>query len=538
MAKTSKWDEIIKGIFSKKDTFFSGTELADLLCNTHNISQVNARQIIKRSAAKGLIKTSSPFKFQNGQFVYMGIKDNLNLNVLMKISKKYKQSLYRLLWLLNEENKVISLYEARKIMAVPVKNVEKYKLVDFDDEIKELIKNDIIAVKQDLERGIKYLVAKELEDDSWINSKMNLHFEKMALDTLFVPDIIRWLRSHNFIDSNEVIYRRKDNPSIGASHNDFLWDAYAYTNTTGFSINVGKKDKQTLVVLDIVTHRTYSKQDLSGFYNRIQSVRHSTHGEARKILPIIFFNEIDLEVKKEINNLKLLNFSIQDIFGVKVTDLINKLDDISKTLNDQFLSIEERTKSIIDNAEHSLNLIKDTGHTDNLQNLKGHLFESLMYVVVLNLFPHNSRITHSSMIKPYEYDIIVQRDDEVIVIELKGLKNKTIINLGDSNTNNTIRWFFAKTFPHAKQAYTSPNSPFKLDKSKIKACYITSGNFSDEAKIKLENLNKTSIKPKDIDCYYDRKGLLKLLKNHEHLSSLRKSTNFIDLLEQHYLKQE
>lgn len=541
MSKNSKWDVIIKKIFSKKETFLAATELNDLLCEKFNITRENARQIIKRSATKKLIKTSSPFTFKNGQYIYMGIDDRLNLETLIKITKTYKPSMYRVLSLLNKEDKIISYYEARKAAATPIENLDKYKLIQIDEEIRELINHDIIFATKDSERGIVYLAAKQYENTDIINSLMKRHYEKMRLDSIFIPDIVRWLKEHNFIHHNQIVYRRVDNPSQGARHNDFLWDAFAYTNTTGFSINTGKEDKQTLVVLDVLIHREYSKEDLDSFYNRIQSVRHSTHGEARKILPIIFFLKVDPNVKREMKRLKLLNFSLQNIFGTKITEVITKLDNIQVTLNKLISNeaqTEEVTAEIIETAESTLKTLDDTGHIENLQNIKGDLFESLMYVIVFNLFPHNSRINHSQIIKPYEYDIIVQLDDEIIIIELKGFQSKYIINLGDNKTKNTVKWFFGKTFPHAKKAYTMPDNPFKYDKSKIKACYITSANFATDAKKWLEEQNETKLKSKKLDCFYDRKSLLMLIKTHENLNSIRSATNFVDTLERYYLKQE
>lgn len=541
MSKTSKWDTVLEEIFSEKDTFISATELNDYLCEKFHIKRDSARQIIKRAADRELIKSSDPFKFRNGQYVYMGKNDRFNLETLIKICKTYKPSMYRVLSLLNKEDRVLSYYEARKAAATPVDNLDKYKLMQIDEEIRELINHDILFTVKDPERNILYLASKEYEDSSILSGLMKRHFEKMRLDSLFLPDIIRWLKEHNFINHNQIVYRRSDNPSNGAKHNDFIWDAFAYTNTTGFSINTGQEDKQTLVVLDVLIHRVYSKEDLDSFYSRIQSVRHSTHGEPRKIMPIIFYVEVDPHVKKEMQRLKLLNFSLQNIFGTKITEIIKKIDDIQVTLS-QLVSTtmptEAVTTEVIEIAENTLKTLDDTGHLENFQNIKGDLFESLMYVIVLNLFPHNARIRHSEIIKPYEYDIIVQLDDEVIIIELKGFQSKTIINLGDNKTKNTVKWFFGKTFPHAKQAYTMPNNPFKYDKSKIKACYITSAKFSDDAKSWLEKQNKTKIKSKRLDCYFDQKTLLQLIKTHENLESIRNSTNFVHLLEKYYLKAD
>ncbi len=430
----------------------------------------------------------------------------------------------------------MSFYEARKAAATPVENIERYKLTKLDEEIKELISHDFIISIKDEERDISYIAIKELQDSPLLNGLMKRHYDKMRLDSMFIPDILRWLREHNFIDSESPLYRRIDNPSIGAKHNDFLWDVITYTNTTGFSINVGKKEKQTLVVLDVLVHREYLKEDLDGFYSRLQSVRNSTHSGVRKVLPIIFYVDADEDVKKEIKRLNILHFSLQSIFGRNVTELIQSLDFIQKSLAKP-INPENNSNDIIENVEKSLKLMDETGHLDNLQNLKGDLFESLMFVVILNLFPHNSRIEHSKIIKPFEYDVIVQRDDEIIIFELKGFKNTTIVNLGDNKTKNTVKWFFGKTLPHAKAKYTMPSTPFGYDKAKIKACYITSANFSKEAESWLENTNKSKLKPNKMDCYYDRKKLLSLIKSHENLESMRNSTGFVSLLEKYYLKE-
>lgn len=78
----------------------------------------------------------------------------------------------------------------------------------------------------------------------------------------------------------------------------------------------------------------------------------------------------------------------------------------------------------------------------------------------------------------------------------------------------------------------------EYDKSNVKACYITSANFSVESYPKLEEFNLSKkIKPADLECYYDRKMLLSMLKTHPNLKSLRKKTGFIEILERYYLQE-
>lgn len=141
-----------------------------------------------------------------------------------------------------------------------------------DTIIAEINHFKLISIHQD-KNNVKYLVANYL-DQPVIESALAKHFAAMVIDSIFIYDILNSLEKLNLIDNENVIYRNRKTPSLGAKHNNFVWDAFAYTQTTGINTTYGakrqKNSKQALVVLDVVVSRTYEQFDLDGFFGRVQ----------------------------------------------------------------------------------------------------------------------------------------------------------------------------------------------------------------------------------------------------------------------------
>jgi len=541
----NKYNEFLAELFEQSATVLIAADLIKKLNEKFEVTDNYARQIISRAVKNKIIKSSEPFSFEKRQYFYMNKNQHISTNTLLTISRLHRKPLYRLLKLLLKTGGICSYYEAEKITATPTSNKDKYRVISLDEEIRRLTKVHIIKEVKD-KRGIPFLILLEeinIEDHDMVKNKINAHHANMNRDVMFIIDIIRWLKNNGFI-SDQVWYRRKDNPNIGSIINDFPFDATTFTKTTGYSLDAGKvDDKNTIVVMDILIYRSYSKIDLDAFYDRIQSIRHSTKKESiRKIMPIIFYVDIEDNIKNEINNLHILSFSLKSIMGSKIIHVIEEYNNIKRIIDESLTIDEEKSSDVIEKISSTIEIIENTGQMENLQNLKGDLFEILMYMVLSCLFKqpyfeHSKIIKSTDDQKTYEFDIIVEdkEEDEVVVIELKGLKNTTIINLGDTSTNNTVNWFFGKTYPIAKKYYAQRS---QHDKSRIKACYITSANFSNEAIQKLDEYNQSKkIKPTNFDCYYDRKKLLDLLKSHSNLKFIRKKTGFIHMLERYYLKE-
>ncbi|HTJ51563.1 MAG TPA: hypothetical protein VL443_19020 [Cyclobacteriaceae bacterium] len=97
----------------------------------------------------------------------------------------------------------------------------------------------------------------------------------------------------------------------------------------------------------------------------------------------------------------------------------------------------------------------------------------------------------------YEYDYILKssRLKEVLVVELKGFASSKYIALGDSETKNTIEWFFSNTFPFAKSIFNKIEAGYN-----VTACYITTADFTPEGTEHLERLQESKFKVSGNGC--------------------------------------
>lgn len=504
--------------------FIVGTELRGLLEREFSIQNSNtARKIIQRASLNGHIKTSEPLTFGKGQYIYLTPSQDLSFNIVMKICKIYRPPIYRLQKSLELNNGIISYYEALKITASTIETTST-KINSLASLIELLEKLNLVYEKID-ENNVKYIIKTEIGKklpEFIETSLIQTHFSKMVMDCVFIPDILRWLRLSNIIDNLNTKYRNKIKPSLGASHNKIMWDAFAYTKTTGINFYLGKKadstEKQTLVVVDIVLNREYDDIDLDGLYNRIQIYLKSVKTGTRKILPIIIYKNVSIHTFNKIRSLGLIAFDLGSIFGSRIYEIMEKLNIVEDFEN------FEKTK-IQDAIESTLITIEEAGQADSLRTLRGVLFEYILIPLMKNLYP-NSQFYHSKHLSEsniqnekegYEYDYIIKSSSpqEIVVIELKGYIANRYVSLGSTNKKDkgSLKWFFERTLPFAKKKYKSEAETG----TPIKGVFITSGNFYDDGISFLSEIK--NYKSKKLDVFYDRKKLLKLLEDNDELQA-------------------
>jgi hypothetical protein len=165
-------------------------------------------------------------------------------------------------------------------------------------------------------------------------------------------------------------------------------------------------------------------------------------------------------------------------------------------------------QELTDYVANTLLTMQESGQDGNLQNIKGALFEVLLYPLIRTLYPNGSfesnkiymDLTEDGSKFPHEFDaIVIDRTlREAIVFELKGHKSSTFINDGPYTKRNTVKWFFNNTLLWAKKRLEDENPGIK-----ISACYITSAQFTKDSLELLEVYNKGSLKPQFTDVYYD-----------------------------------
>lgn len=215
----------------------------------------------------------------------------------------------------------------------------------------------------------------------------------------------------------------------------------------------------------------------------------------------------------------MLYFNLGTVFGERIYEVIKNM----KLLTFGNLQRLEHEESLTQHIEKSLKALNESGQEENLGNLKGELFERLMFSVLHKIYWGHS-ITHSYSFSQttedgkkegYEYDYLIETNDEFIVIELKGYKGEKYIKKGEyikekgKPEQYTVKWFFNWTYQKIKNKFKdNPRGKH------VRGCYITTARFDDDALAVLEKINKSSDKPQNIDAFYDGKKLIELLDNH------------------------
>ena len=523
ISEQQKYNDFISAILAVQ-LFKSGSELRLLLVEQFGVSDSNARKIIARAATTRNIKSSRPYTFGNGQFIYLLQEQDLSVEMIMAICRRKRPPLYRLLKVMKSNNGIISHYEGLKITASPDEG-SSTKVNTLVDMVKILVKLELVYEKKDV-NGINYIIFRDdFLDDSDIRDKalMSAHYNKMVIDSSLMPDVIRWLVNSNLIDNVNAIYRNKKTPSLGAKQNGLYWDAYSYSRTTGINPVLGSKadtvEKQTLVVMDVVLSDDYSQQDLDGFLARVQINLSAVKKGQRKVMPIVVYQSCSEEVLGKIKKLGFLAFDVGSIFGTRIYTILNKL----KEVNDLIVADENIEKSV----KGVLKAIKAAGQEDALRDLRGLMFELLMFPVLKEVFSSANYMRGKTymMMHPdgtkegYEYDYIFDSSHppEIAVIELKGYNSDVSISLGDKNKKSSLKWFFERTLPFAKLQYKKEIAAGK----KFRGVYITTANFWQDGKDYLTKLNAGGLKSARMNVGYDRKALLELLKIEGFLQEIK-----------------
>lgn len=507
--------------YLKEHLFATGSDLKELLSENFRMTGANARQAVSRASRSKVIKSSKPYTFGKGQFLYLFSSVALNEDIVLDICKKGRPPVYRLLRQLKNNIGILSYYEAMKITASPG-SATSTKVNTLDDILKLLKKLGLVTQAKD-KRGIDYILLNSsyLDPASFrAGEAMEREFSRMSLDASLIPDILRWLNKCNVLSGKNIIFRNKKSPGIGAVHNKLWWDAFGYTKTTGINPTLGAYsetiDKQTLVVLDVVLSGEYNQLQLDGFVSRLQINLNSVgEGKARKVFPIVFYRICDKEVLARLAALGIIAFDIGAVFGAKIYEVLEKLQEVNQLIstgND----IDSTVKSI-------LKTIRRSGNDSVLKDLKGTLFEFLMYPLIKRLYPDASMERGKTLevkgekdengkytTEKYEYDYIINSSHprEIVFIELKGYMSNATIPVGDIDTRNSLKWFFERTLPFGAKHFKKEVGEGKS----IKGIFMTSAMLDEEGYEFVAEYNGGKFRSESVDTGYSRNGLLELLE--------------------------
>lgn len=497
---------IVEFLNKNKETSYIGSELKVKLLEAYpDLTEANARKLISNCLKQNRIKSTSPVKFGKNEYVYYSVKAENEFELLKDNIKKYKPKLHRAFFALTRNRGILSYNELCKITGAYENNL--LHDVCIKDVLNDLKFFNIAELKE--YKGIKFIEFKNRSCDE----QTLIHFTEDLKDkNLLLYQSLLWLSRSNIVGSNMQLFFGEDNKFNGISRNDTIWDAFCYTNTVG--LGSAHKNFQTIVVVDFSIKHQYEEYDFLGFKNRVEHLLFGVKKEHRKVLPIIIAPAFSPAAKALIRKNNYMCFDLNLILGKNAVI-------ISRTYRKAVHEIENhiyenKVDEIQFNVENFCAYLREDGSEDNYQNLKGDLFEYLMFPVFTKIFDKKTdNIIHgfsgSVNGEKFECDYRIETATENVFVELKGYKKDYVIPLGEYDSqkkkiasNQCVKWFLSNTYENAKR--------YVGTERKAAFCYITTAHIEKKAKEVLVSRKKD--KAEILEPYYERETLLALLNKY------------------------
>lgn len=486
------------------DAVLTGSELAGILSGSFpELSEINCRKIISCTVKKGVIKSSAPITFGNHQYAYFSSDRPVDYNTLKDVIREHKKYLHRAIFAIKRNGGWLSELELVKITGVTsAQNTHNVNIQTVKQELAFLkIAESVIYKKSEF--IVSTMANADVENQvKWLKTMNDYN--------LLVYQVCEWMGRANLIDMQQASFIGAANNFRGTERNGELWDMFGFTNTVG--LGTVQKEFQTIVVVDVGFRDTYEEYDFIGFQERVNRLIHSVHGEKRKVLPIVFAKDFSPRARQLLKKNYYMNFSLSMILGQSFVEVARKYN---QTIEKLQRKVTGRQTDILTEVKEMLNTFRESGSEENYGNLKGHLFEYLMYPVFQKIYPERDvRMIHgytgSVKGEKFECDYLIDTPSENIIVELKGYRRKDVIRLGsflpetEKPEQDTVKWFLVRTFELCRKSYGG-NKKFKFS-------YITTAQIEDAAVKKMEERKKE--KPERIQCCYDYSGLIELLNNY------------------------
>lgn len=487
-----------------------GAELVKKLVEQFGINEVNARKIIQRQVANKNIWSSAPLSFGKGELLYYNSYKKPSRKIFKEFLKEKRPPVFRLLDTLDRFGGILSYFEVCKITSTTVEKGTT-KITGVRDILTDLVSLKFIVERKDEDENV-FVLNRAIEERQDVEDEykalINRYNKTLALDALFLPDIIRSLKELNlFKDFGQ--YRSHQNPSKGIKYNNLYWDAINYANISVFKDD--STEPAVPIVLDCIISREYTSLDLDAFLSRIQISNNSVKStKSRKMLGVIIVRNIEGVVENTARKLGFLVVDLVRFFGQQINIVLEKYKSLLFTSgfegNDTLLNIE-KTLEDIDKA----------GFEDKLKTFRGLLFEALIRPFFSDIYSKSELFSDKILTHPdkenvtREFDLVLKSShpQEIVLVELKGYQGDAFISKGNFNTKSTLGYFFRGSVPIAKAFYKK-----YLDEGyKLRCLFITSANFHVDCEQMISNIEGSDmVSPRIGQSCINGESLLKILR--------------------------
>lgn len=378
---------------------------------------------------------------------------------------------------------------------VPKKNLKSH--INFNSALKKLIEYNIIIEHDEKTYRFPLFIENILDVKNNYQRYKAIELSKKVI----LQNFEAILKNTNFISYNK-----------GKQNNEFAkfsWGFTAPTYLKGLSTYKNEKIQEGFLVVDIILNRKLKKEDVEFFTRKIDVVS-NTHKKIN-FLPVLIIDSI--EDYSSLKNKGVWIITIDKFFGKDFLEMIYSL--IEVVTNASAVLIKEPDKFI----RLMNNLEKLVGGGTN--NLKGDLFELAVgyyyrhYCQYICIGKNIEYIDNEDKVIKKEIDVWAEYDNEIKIIECKGLKSKLDLKYIETYLNKNIPIIYK----WCKQEFQN----FR-DKKIIFEIWST-GGFDEDA-LKLLNERKSSVKKYDLE-FYD----IKQIK--EKASKLR-NNKFKEIIKKYY----
>ena len=256
-----------------------------------------------------------------------------------------------------------------------------------------------------------------------------------------------------------------------------------------FSKCYADKNNECICLYEVDVINEVNEITIKAFYDRIQNVANNNINN-KKIVGFVVYMDISKNAIKFAKQHALVLIDVCKLFGNKIKIIFDKIRN---------LSIPECD---ITSAQEVLELIENSGQSDNLGNIKGELFERIIHNIVREVYNEGgTRFRRKEFFKynqdtTREIDVLIETEYEIVLVECKSSKNKIpfgFYNEKDGSiTKDSVKYFY--------DVYSKYASKFP-DKN-VKFVFFAANGFEEKA-TNIMNAFSPKLKAEKLELYYD-----------------------------------